>query len=165
MAEFQIGAEIKLQGLFLIDPKRALLIFEEEFGKALEEGTSFLMREVIRGTPVFGGNLRGSIFREIRGKGLNLHGVVATNLSYANFIETGEPAHIPNYGNLADWIRLKLGLTGQHLYAVLQVISRQIARQGIRPRFMFKNAFEIGKMQVQGMLNRAASKIIDRWEK
>lgn len=159
-----MGVDVKLKGLFLKDPPRAIKIFEEEFGKALEEGTSFLMRQVIRGTPVHTGALGDSIFREIRGRGLDLRGVVATNSQYANFIETGLPAHEPNYGNLADWIRLKLGLTGSRLYAVLQVVSRQIKAKGVRPRFMFKKAFNLGKMKVQGMLDKAARRIVDRWK-
>jgi hypothetical protein len=164
MAKMEMGAELKLQGLFLRDPDKAIKIFEEEFGKALDESTSFLMRTVIRGTPVHSGALRGSVFREIRGRGLAMHGVVATNWPYAEFIETGQPAHTPNYANLADWIRLKLGLSGDHLYAVLQVIAKQIRTRGIRPHFMFKKAFEAGRMRVQGILNEAASRIIERWK-
>lgn len=164
MAKFKMGVDVKLHGLFLRDPVKAVKIFEEEFGKALEEGTSYLMRQVIRGTPVHTSALKGSIFREIRGRGFNMRGVVATNSQYASFIETGLPAHTPNYGNLADWIKLKLGLSGQHLYAVLQVIVKQIKTKGVRPHFMFKKAFNLGKMKVQGMLDKAANRIVERWK-
>jgi len=161
----EFGAEIKLQGLFLKDPERALSIFGEEFGKALDEATSFLMRQVIRGTPVHTGALRGSIFREIRGRGLDIRGIVATNLAYSSFIETGLPAHTPNYDNLAGWIRLKMGLSGKDLYAMLQVIAGNIKERGIRPHFMFKKAFDAGKMQVQKMLDKAAKRVVERWGK
>lgn len=161
---FGLEAQVKIQGFFLENPDRALSIFEEEFSKSLETATSFLMRAVLRGAPVHTGTLRSSVFREIRGTGLSLKGIVATNLAYSRFIETGKPAHEPNYDNLANWIRMKMGLSGRHLHAVLQVVARQIRTRGVRPRRMFEKAFNLGKNTVQGMLDQTATRIIERWE-
>jgi len=156
-------AEIKIEGLMLKDPDKALSIFEEELGKAFQEATSFILALVKRGTPVHSGNLANSIDTEIRGSGLNLHGIVGTALPYSSFIETGRPPHIPNYANLADWVRLKLGLQGKELYAVLQVIARKISRVGVEPHWMFKRAFNLSQEGVQKILDKTAERIIKRW--
>lgn len=164
MGKMEFSAEVKLHGLFLKDPERAIVIFEEEFGKFLDEGTSYLMRLVLRGMPVFKGELRGRTFREIRGRGLNMRGIVANPLAKAGFIERGKPPHVPNYANLADWVRIKLGLTGSDLYAVLTVIARNIKARGISPHWMFKNAWDKGKTQLQPMLDKTAERIKERWD-
>ena len=108
MAKFKLGAEVKMQGMFLANPTKAIRIFEEEFKKALEESSALIQRDVIRGTPVHTGNLRNSIFREIRGRGFSLHAIIGTPVIYANWIETGKPAHFPNTENLKEWVSEKL---------------------------------------------------------
>jgi len=158
----EISIDLKKIGTLLNDHPKSIAIFEEEVGKIFEEGTSFLMREVVRGTPVYRGHLAGSVFREVKGSGLGLHGLVATPLAYASFIETGEPPHVPNFGNLAEWVRAKMGLTGSNLYAVVTVISRKMATSGVKPHFMFKRAFETGKIEIQKIINRAEKRIIER---
>jgi len=153
--------EIKLniKGLLLKYPERALMILEDEFSKGLDESLGFIMREVVRGTPIFHGQAAESVFKEIRGSGMYLHGVVASNLNRIGFLEEGIPAHTPNYANLSEWIRLKLGLTGPHLYAVLQVISKQIVKRGIKPAFMFKKAWAAGQIEVEKIMKKVEERV------
>jgi len=165
MADFNIEVKLNLKGLLLKDFSKTMRIFSEEFGKLFEEGTAFLMKGVLRGTPVWRGVLANSVFREVKGTALNLHGTVATPLNYSGFIETGQPAHTPNFGNLAEWVRAKMGLSGSDLYAVTKVISRKIAVSGIKPNFMFKKAFETGKLELPKMVRKTEKRIINRWEK
>lgn len=160
---FNINVKLDMKGMFLKNPTKALQIFSEEFGKLFEEGTAFLMREVLRGTPVWRGTLVNSVFREVKGTALNLHGMTATPLAYAGFIEKGEPAHTPNLDNLSEWVRAKMGLTGSNLYAVTKVISRKIATSGVKPHFMFQKAFETGKLELPKMIDKTEKRIINRW--
>lgn len=162
---FKIEIKTDIKGLLLKDFNKAMRIFEDEFSKLFEEGTSFLLREVMHGTPVWRGTLVGSEFKEVKGSALNLHGIVATPMSYAGMVETGLPAHTPNLDNLAQWVHAKMGLTGSHLYAVVNVIGRKISQSGINPHFMFRNAFEKGKIEIDKMVQKTEKKIIERWDK
>lgn len=170
MAKFQLGAEIKFKGMFLSNPSMALRVFEKEFGKALDTSLALFYRLVVRGTPVHGGGYKNSIFREKRGRGLALHGIVGTPLPQGGFIETGKPAHFPNVDNLRDWVRLKLGVSGQQLDKLTFVIGRSLARgtskfQKANGYRMFQKAFNQGRMRVQGIMDKAARRITEIWGK
>ena len=159
----RFDVQLNITGMFLKDPKKAMGIFAEEFGKLFEEATSFCMRAVVRGTPVFRGALSEATFREVRGTGLALHGLVANPLAYAGFIETGRPAHTPDFNQLAEWVRTKMGLEGAPLYAVTRAIAQKISKSGIRPRSMFQKGFETAKMEIPKMIEKTESRIIQRW--
>jgi len=160
--DIQVG--IKLEGLFLKDPVRATAIFEEEFKKGLEEAVALTHREVDKRTPRgLTSHLAESVDRAVMGIGLNLYGIVWTPMNYARRVEEGTP-YTPNFIALAEWVRLKLGLKGKHIYAVAHVIRTSIKLGGQKvARWMFKEGFEASKSQVQGILDKAASKIIQRW--
>ena len=166
MAKFEMKAEVKMHGIFLTDPPRAIRIFEEEFKKALEESSALIQRDLIRGTQVHTSNLRNSIFREIRGRGISLHAIIGTPVVYANFIETGNPAHFPNVENIKGWVRLKLGVTGQALDKLTFIIARRMSVRGLKKaHFMFRNAFLKGKLKAQSILDKSARRIVERWGK
>ena len=100
MTKFEISTEIKLSGLFAKEPQEAIRIYVEEFRRALNQTSSLIMRDVIRGTPVHQGTAKSSVFRELRGKGLSLHAVVGTPLIYMHVLETSQPPNWPNVDNL-----------------------------------------------------------------
>ncbi len=165
MSKMQLGAEVKLTGLFLRDPKKAILIYEQEFKKALDEGSSLLLRMVIRGTPVFSGSLSGSFFRETRGRGLDLHAVVSGPLVQTSFVETSQPAHFPPLANIREWTRLKLGVTGTQLDKITFLIARRMSKVGLKKaHWMFQKAFTKGKVTVQRILDKAALIIVKKWK-
>lgn len=163
----QLSVDARVRGLFLQNPEKAATIFADEFRKFLDEATSFTLRRVVIGTPVFSGTLRGSMFREIRGRAMQQYGVVATPLHYARPIETGGfPPKYPNIGNLADWVRLKLGITEpEDIDRVTFLIARAIkSRAGFKKaHWMFRNAFKAIYLKAQGMLDKAANRVIQRW--
>jgi len=160
-----IEVGIKLEGLFLKDPARATAIFEEEFKKGMEEAVALTHREVDKRTPRgLTSNLAESIGREVMGVGLNLYGIIWTPLSYARRVERGTP-YTPNFIALAEWVRLKLGLGGRHIYAVTKVIQTTIRLGGQKvARWMFKEGFEASKPQVQVILEKAAARVVERWK-
>lgn len=164
---FEIKIDSRVQGLFLKDPERAATIFAEEFKKFYEEMTSLGLRKTVAGTPVFSGNLAGSEFREIRGSGLDLHGIIATPIIYARPIETGEFPSFPNVAGMHDWVRLQLGITDpKEIDKVTFLVARAIAqRKGFKKaHWMFRNAYIFLKQKAQGILNKAANRIIERWK-
>lgn len=165
MANLELGLDVKLQGLFLRDPDKAIKIFEEEFGKALDESSSLMLFEVDKRTPRgITGDLAGSLFREKRGSGFALHAVVATPLRYAKLVEEGIP-YDPFLPSLFEWVKKKLGLEDRHAWAVAKVIKRNISVRGQSvARFMFKKGFEAGKAKVQTILDKAETRIIERWK-
>ena len=161
----EIKIDTKLQGIFLKDPKRAAEIFVDEWRNFLEEASAYTMRRIIIGTPVFQGTLSGSMFREIRGNGVDMFAINATNQIYGNVIETGQPAFFPNPIGLADWVRLKLGIKDQRqISQVTFLIARAISKRGLKKaHWMFRNAFTLLSSRAQGMVNKMGSKIIAKW--
>ena len=160
----ELGADIKLQGLFIQDPNKALAIFEEEFGKALDTVSSLMFFEVDKRTPRgVTGNLAGSLFRERRGSGFAMYAVVATPVLHAKPVEEGIP-YEPDLPPLVDWVQKKLNLETRHAWAVAKVIKRNISARGQQvARFMFQKGFEAGRTKGQLVFDKAAAKIIERW--
>ncbi len=164
----QLSIDVKVRGLFLKDPVKASRIFVEEWKNFLEEASSFTLRRVGIGTPVWQGSLANSEFREIRGNGLDMHAIVATPSAYAMPMETGQfPAKYPNISAIADWVRGKLGIGDpKDIERVSFLIARAIKTRGgfRKAHWMFRNAFAMLNNKAQGMLNRAANRIIARWK-
>ncbi len=160
----QLGAEVKLQGLFIEDPDKALKIFEEEFGKALDQSSSLMLFEVDKRTPRgVTGDLAGSLFRERRGSGFDMFAIVATPLYYAKRVEEAIP-YDPETAALFEWVKKKMGLEDRHAWAVTKVIKRNISARGQRvARLMFKKGFEAGRAKAQLILDKAAARIVERW--
>jgi len=166
MAKMELGVEVKLQGLFLRDPQKAIGIFEEEFGKALDETSSLMLRKVDKYTPRgVTGNFAGSLFREKRGRGFAMYAVVGTPMQVVGQrLENGVP-YEPNLGPLIEWVKLKLGLSISHAYAVAKVIKRRISSKGmVNIARMFQKGFQEGKPLAQRILDKAAKRIIERWK-
>jgi hypothetical protein len=161
----ELSVEVKLHGLFLRDPGTAIKIYEEEIKRGFEEGSSLMLREVDKRTPRgLTGNLAGSLFREVRASGLDLYAVVATPLYYARRVEE-TIAYTPEFASLLEWVRLKLGVSGRHLYPITKVIYRNISARGQRvARMMFQGGFEAGTPKVIKILEQARDRIVARWQ-
>ena len=165
MAKFELGVELKLRGLFLEDPGKALTVFEEEFGKALDETSSLMLRKVDKYTPRgVTGNFAGSLFRERRGRGFGMQAVVGTPLQLqGSRLEEGI-AYDPALPPLIEWARLKLGLETSHAFAVAKVIKRRISQSGMKNvARMFQKGFNEGRPMAQKILDKAARRIAIRW--
>jgi len=158
----EYSVKINVEGAYLKNPDLFIQVAGEELAKLLTESTTFVLGIVQRGTPIHIGALLNSEFKEVRGLGLSLHGVVATPNVYSSFIETGQPAHTPNFDELLTLVRLKLGLSGQVLYAVTNAIGNKIGRQGIKGRFMFQKGFKEGATKLPEMIKKTEEAIIRR---
>lgn len=166
MAKMELGVEVKLHGLFLRDPKKALDVFEEEFGKALDEASSLMLRKVDKYTPRgVTSNFAGSLFREKRGRGFKMHAIVGTPMQAVGVrLERGIP-YDSNIGPLIEWVRLKLGFDIRHAFAVAKVIRRRLSQKGmVNVARMFQKGFNEGKPLAQRILDKAAKRIVKRWE-
>jgi len=165
MAKLELDAKIELKGLFLRDPNKAISIFEEEFGKALDEASSMFLRKVNKYTPRYTGTFAGSLFREKRGQGFGIHAIIGTPLQIqGRRLEYGEP-YSPDFRALVEWVRFKFGVSLSESFALAKVIKRNISRRGmVNVARMFKRGFEEGKGLAQGILDKAAKKIMERWK-
>ena len=126
--------------------------------------TEMLRREVITRTPVgASGNLRGSIFTEIKGANPGaLRGVIASRAPYAGYVEFGRRpgGAMPPWREgspLYRWVVRNLGPPDGSIERVSFLVARAIARRGTRGRRMFARAFE----ENQGRIDKRIRELMD----
>ncbi len=140
--------------------KKFSMIYEEEMRKGLELVMMWLWRKVIEKTPTFTSVLRGSIKPQLRGKGIDMRGVVGTPSKYALPVENGrKPGKFPNLDAIRLWVNQKLGKNDEK---VVYLIARKIQKVGIPPVEMFKRTAEEENATVNRMLNQASDRAISR---
>ncbi len=137
--------------------------------EAMAEITGMLRREVMTRTPVgASGNLRGSIFTEIKGENPGvLRGVVASRVPYAGYVEFGRRAggRMPPWRegtSLYRWVAHKLGPPDGSTESVSFLVARSIARRGIKGRRMFAQAFEDNQRRIDGRIRELLDEIARR---
>ena len=154
--------EIKLvkKGKFFNKPYRDGIV-EKMLLSSINESLLILDREVKKRAPVFTGTLRRSIGTEVRGRGINLKGIVGTPLKYATTKEMGRsPGTFPNYDALQLWVRRKTGLTGKALELVTITVGRNIKRFGIKGKFMFRDALAASEAKIKMLFDRYGFKVV-----
>lgn len=136
---------------------------------AMAEITEMLRREVVTRTPIgASGNLRGSIFTDIRGESRGeLRGVVASRVPHAGYVEFGRRAGggIPPWGEgtpLYRWVDRKLESRDGEIESVAFLVARAIARRGIPARRMFARAFEENHGRIEGRIRELLDDIARR---
>lgn len=134
--------------------------------EAMARITGMLRREVMARTPVgTSGNLRGSIFTEIKGEGRGaLRGVVASRAPYAGYVEFGRRpgGAMPPWREgspLYRWVVRNLESQGGDFESVAFLVARAIARRGIRGRRMFAHAFEENQSRIEGRIRELLDEI------
>ena len=106
--------------------------------RAMHKAVTVVQGRVVVHTPVFLGNLRGSIFTQVKGTPINVIGTVATNLVYGAPVEFGRrPGRMPPVDALEMWVRRQLGVSGDEARSVAFVVARAIGRRGTKARKMF----------------------------
>ncbi len=137
--------------------------------EAMAEITEMLKREVAMRTPIgASGNLRGSIFTEIRGESRGaLRGVVASRVPYARYVEFGRRAggRIPPWREgspLYRWVAHKLESRNGDFESVAFLVARAIARRGIPGRRMFARAFEDNQSRIDRRIRELLDEIARR---
>ncbi|NYZ17064.1 hypothetical protein HL658_31360 [Azospirillum sp. RWY-5-1] len=139
-------------------------VFLRELAVGVLEGQLLLEREVRERTPTSGaGTLRDSIGAlPIELSGERVVGAVGTSLAYAEPVEVGSRPHVPPLEPLADWVRRKLGKTGEEGDAVANAIRWAIAKRGTKGAFMFRDALAAVQPQLESILAAAAQRAIHR---
>lgn len=138
--------------------RRRKEVTESEVRSAMEDSTAKLLREVKLGTPVSTGTLRRSITSKIQSRGTALRGTVFTPLKYGIPVERGQRPHWPNIDNIETWLRRPakaLKTEGATVRQVAFLVSRKIARSGVKARKMF----ELGFRQSQSFIIRRFKEI------
>ena len=131
--------------------------------------TGMLSREVMTRTPVgASGNLRGSIYTEIKGENPSvLRGVVASRVPYAGYVEFGRRAGgaMPPWREgspLYRWVVRNLESRDGDFESVAFVVARGIAWRGTRGYRMFARAFEDNQGRIEGRVRELVAEIARR---
>ncbi|MCY4383922.1 MAG: HK97 gp10 family phage protein [Nitrospinae bacterium] len=137
--------------------------------ESMAEITGMLRREVMTRTPIgASGNLRGSIYTEIKGENPRvLRGVVASRTPYARYVEFGRRAggRMPPWRegtSLYRWVAHKLGPPDGSIERVSFLVARSIARHGIPGRRMFARAFEENQSRIDRRIRELVDEIARR---
>ena len=137
--------------------------------EAMAEITGMLRREVMTRTPVGAiGNLRGSIFTEIRGEGRGaLRGVVGSRAPYAGYVEFGRRpgGAMPPWREgspLYRWVVRNLESRDGDFESAAFLVARAIARRGIPGRRMFARAFEENQSRIDKRIRELMDEIVRR---
>lgn len=164
MAGIEFKVDQKIKGEFLKHPEKILRVYETEFRKGLNEAIMLVQREVVTRTPIRTGTLRKSITTEIKGVGLNIHGIIGTPLVYAAPQEYGVDSgrFFPPRARLALWgKRLTSTIDPRPSDAQLGfLIARAIYRQGIKARHMFRDGFKASTTKVLKILQTAQDRVL-----
>ncbi len=130
---------------------------------ALIQGGLLLEREVKERTPVGASGLaRNSIAaRDPVVDNDGFFGIVGSALDYVLPVELGSKPHRPPVTPIAEWVRARLGVDDPEAASrIAWAIAARIAREGTKPRHMFKDAFEANRDQVQGIFDNAMRGLI-----
>ncbi len=137
--------------------------------EAMAEITEMLRREVMTRTPVgASGNLRGSIFTEIKGEGRSaLRGVVASRAPYAGYVEFGRRpgGAMPPWREgspLYRWVVRNLESRDGDFESTAFLVARAIARRGIPGRRMFARALEENQSRIDRRIRELLDEIARR---
>lgn len=139
--------------------ERAPQIAQAEMERFMHAATQFLEGEVKERTPGAHGTLKQSIGSEVRSLADAVIGVVGTPLSYALPVEIGTRPHFPPVAAIQDWVRVKLGLDGPEGRSAAFAIARKIAKRGTKGAFMFRDALEASRAELERQLQLAVEAI------
>ena len=153
-------------------PEAPPIAWEEVFRlarEAMAEVTEMLRREVMTRTPIgASGNLRGSIYTEIKGEDPQvLRGVVASRVPYARYVEFGRRAggRMPPWregSSLYRWVAHKLKPPDGYIERVSFFVARAIVRHGTSGHRMFARAFEENQSRIDRRFGELADEIARR---
>jgi hypothetical protein len=162
--EYEVSVQVRGP---LADSREAVQIMGQEVHRGMATAVAELERRVRARTPggVFkDAGLRGSIAGEVRGRGLDVRGVVGSPLPYAAVVELGRRAGAkqPPPGALDLWVKRILGVQDTEVRRVAFLVSRAIARRGIPGRFMFRDALASFRPQLSQIFEEVGAAIARR---
>lgn len=155
---------ITLQGWAQLEQafRQAPEIVRQEIGTFMHAATQHLRSEVVDRTPAAMGTLRASIHGSVERMADGVLGVVGTAQPYAVPVELGTKPHFPPVQALEDWVRQKLGVQGAEVRRVAYLVARKISKTGTKGHFMFRDALEANRAEVQRQFDAAAARIVAR---
>ena len=155
------NALVTLQGQM----RQAPHVVREELLAAMTEADGKLEAQVKELAPRgASGDLQRSVIGEERAVGeFGVEGLVASPLSYAPPVELGTKPHFPPVEALIDWVKAKLGVTGdKEARSVAFLVARKISRRGTQGQKMFEGALEHMIPEVNAIFSAAQDRIAAR---
>ena len=153
-------------------PEVPPIAWEEVFllaHEAMAEITEMLRLGVMTRTPIgVSGNLRGSIYTEIKGEDPQvLRGVVASRTPYARYVEFGRRpgGGMPPWREgsaLYRWVAHKLDPPDGYIERVSFLVARSIVRHGTSGHRMFARAFEDNQSRIDRRIRELLDEIARR---
>lgn len=121
--------------------------------------TAIVTRSAKINAPVNTGRLRASITPQVYSRGMQLVGVVGTNVSYAPYMElgTGTFAGRPRHKVPPKYLHVWARRHGTNAYVVSQAIW---LRGGLKPRHYLQKAFHQNEREIKIRIGRKVSGIV-----
>lgn len=147
-------------------------IYDEYARPAMEEAVAYILAKVVQKTPADTGILRGSIQSEIRGRSLNMQGIVATSSDYAPAVEYGLPVghSISPLDSLQRWVEHK-GITyttkeGRVATSrqIAYMIARVIQKKGTTGKAMFQTSMDESERFVLDLFDKVNVRFLERFK-
>lgn len=177
------GYTFQLRGLDVVAAALAQSpeVVREELNRFFAWALPHLTSEVQDRAPTADGNLRRSIIGRSEATASGMLGVVGTSLDYAPAVELGTKPHpVSETGilALAEWAMKKLPLgqavsfkTGRPLkskgveemaLSAAHAIAWKIRHHGSKGVFMFRDAFNANRLQVEQKFEQTVARIVQR---
>lgn len=140
-------------------------VVREELLAAMTEADAKLEAQVKELAPRGAtGDLQRSVIGQERAVGpFGVEGLVASPLNYAPPVELGTKPHFPPVEALIDWVKAKLGVTGdKEARSVAFLVARKISRRGTKGQAMFEGALEHMTPEINAVFEAAQARIADR---
>lgn len=129
---------------------------------ALKVGGELLVTEIKKHTPVNTGALRASIAFVPRGS--PGEGILASPLIYSSVMELGRrPGKFPPSAPIQLWVKRQLGISDpKEIRSVAFLVSRKIARAGVKGRNMFEKGIKKGWPRARRAMDSIITRIISQ---
>lgn len=145
--------------------RQAPAVVREELLAAMTEADGKLEAQVKMFAPRgASGDLQRSVIGEERQVGeFGVEGLVTSPLNYAPPVELGTRPHFPPVEALIDWVKAKLGITGdKEARSVAFLVARKISRQGTKGQKMFEGSLEHMTPEITAIFEAAQQRIAAR---
>ena len=140
-------------------------IVGRELSAATQENLLLLEREIKELTPTGvggGGGLRGSIAaQQPKVSADEVFGVVASSSPHAMAVELGTKPHFPPIAPLKDWVKAKLGITGEkEITSTAWAVAKAISIRGTVGVGMFHRSFAAQEENMMARYELAVARIV-----
>lgn len=157
---------VELEGLDELERafRKSPRLFDEEMNRAMRQALDLTEEQIAGRTPVNIGQLRGSIATEIRGKAMDMRGLVGTPLIYGLPVETGRrPKKSPPPIDAIEYWVIRKGIApAGESRSVAFLIARAIGAWGTKGAFMFKEGLAAAEPRIADIFEGVPGRVLDR---